>query len=127
MAKQKQTSEEVNEYRHKPTGDTLSGYVGSELDKVLAKDPDYEVVGDHTVPPELTTGDGDPPTPQSGKTKSDGGRREAADLEGLKRDELNEIALEEGVENPEGFANIKEVKTAILEASPGADTTTEEG
>jgi hypothetical protein len=117
MAKQK-TSTEVNEYRHTETEETLSAYVGSELDKVLLKDPDYEVVGERTPAPEETTPEGEPePTPQSGKTRSDGGRVTAADLEGKSRDELNDIATEAGVENPDGFANKGEVTKAILEAS----------
>ncbi len=124
MAKQTQVSEKINEYRHTPTGETQSAYVGSELDKVLATDPDYEAVGEHTLPPEVTTPEGEPePTSQSGKTRSDGGRLTVADLEGKSRDELDDLATEAGVENPEGFANKDEVKTAILEASnPGTST-----
>jgi len=123
MARNKRTSDEVNEYRHKETGETQSAYVGSELDKVLAKDGDYEVVGTRTPAPEETAPAGEPaPTPQSGKTKSDGGRTTPEDLEGKSRDELNDLATEKGVENPEGFANKDEVKTAILEATGGVPT-----
>ncbi|HSC20597.1 MAG TPA: hypothetical protein VLC07_02615 [Solirubrobacterales bacterium] len=123
MARTKRTSDEVNEYRQKETGETQSAYVGSELDKILAKDADYEVVGERTPAPEEGTPPGEaPPTSQSGKTKSDGGRTTPGDLKRLSRDELNELATEKGVENPQGFANKDELKTAILEATHGVPT-----
>jgi hypothetical protein len=123
MARKNTASEEVNEYRHRETGETLGAYVGTEQDKVLAKDEHYEVVGKRTPSPEETTPEGEPaPTPQSGKSRSEGARLRAEDLEGKSREELNDLATEAGVENPEGYANKDEVKTAILEATHGVPT-----
>jgi hypothetical protein len=123
MARKTKASDEVNEYRHKETGETFGAFVGTEQDKVLARDEDYESVGKRTPAPEETTPDQEKPTPQSGKTRSDGARTNLDDLEGKSREELNKIADEAGVQNPQGFANKDEVKSAIVEASnPGTPT-----
>jgi hypothetical protein len=118
MARTRKLAEgESNQYKNQATGETVGAFAGTELDRVYAKDPDYTVVGNHTAPPEKEGVED--ATPHSGKTKSDGGRTHASDLEGLSRDELNALALEKGVENPSGFANKGEVETAILQATHG--------
>jgi hypothetical protein len=119
MARKTRPSEEANEYIYIDGETTASAYVGTEQDKVYRSDPDWSPVGTPTLPPEeegMASA-----TPHSGKTKSDGGRTHAADLEGLSREDLNALATEKGVENPEGFANKDEVKTAILAATHGVD------
>jgi hypothetical protein len=108
---------ESNQYKNEVTGETVGAFAGSELDRVYAKDPDYTVVGNHTPPPEkIGVAEA---TPHSGKTKSEGARTHPSDLEGLSREELNALALEKGVTNPDGFANKDEVRTAIIQATPG--------
>jgi hypothetical protein len=120
MPRKTRTSDEVNEYRHIATGDTLGAYVGSEQDKVLARDTDYESVSKRTPAPEESTPEGEPdPTPQTGKSRSDGGRIHESDLEGKTREDLDKIASEAGVENPEGFPNKTELTKAILKTSHG--------
>lgn len=111
MARKNQTSTEVNEYVNKVTGETVGAYVGTEQDKVYANDADYEPLGK--------------PRPAHEEQAASGGSKEepngtgTSDMEGLSRDELNALATEHGVENPEGLANKDEVKKAILEAASG--------
>lgn len=124
MARSKQASEEVNQYRNKGTGETVGAYVGTEQDKVYAQDPDFEVVGKRTT--NVETPAEEAPTEETGKSHSEGGRIHESELEGKSRDELNDIARDAGVENPEGFANKAEVTTAILETSAAVETPAEE-
>jgi hypothetical protein len=55
MTRNTEASPKAPEYRNKETGETVGAYAGTELDKVYAKDADYEVVGDRTLPPEQET------------------------------------------------------------------------
>jgi hypothetical protein len=112
-------SPEANEYRSKVTGETVGAYVGTELDGVYASDSDYEAVGERSTAAQAPT----EPEP-TGSPDDDGTDGEqAVDLESLNRDELNTLAKERGIEEPEGLPNKGEVKAAIT----AAQAPTEEG
>jgi hypothetical protein len=107
MAK-KTTTPKSNEYVH-VDGETVSAYAGTELDKVYAKDEDYTRVTGSTPTPEATTADA-----REGE--------QPVDLDGLSRDQLDQLAAEKGVDDPASLPNKDAVKAAIAEA-----TTADEG
>jgi hypothetical protein len=126
MARSNEASPEANEYVNKVTGETAGAYVGTEQDKVYASDPDFEPVGERSTAVE-TPAEEPVPDEKTGKSRSEGGRLHESELKDKSRDELNTLAAEAGVENPEGFANKGEVITAILETSAAVETPAEEG
>lgn len=103
----------INEYRHQNGVDTLGAEVGSELDKVLAKDSDYELAGKGSpAAPEAPAEEETETTEEDGEGQS----AEEVELKSLSRDELNKLAADRGIENPGDLPNKGEVIAAIEKA-----------
>ena len=98
---------EINEYRH-IDGDTLGAAVGSELDKVLAHDSDYELVGKGS-------------SAQAAQAAGASESAEQVDLETLDRGGLNELATKLGIEGAETLPNKGAVKDAIKAAQAAGE------
>jgi hypothetical protein len=111
----------INEYRHKD-GDTQGAIVGSELDKVLAKEENWELVSKGSSAPaaQAASEEGDAPDADgAGEEKSDA----SVDLDSLDRDGLNKLATDLGIEDAESLPN----KGKVREVIEAAQAASEEG
>lgn len=95
------------------TGEVLVAPAGSELDKVLAQDPEWTLVGKRR--PEAAQASSE--TPDGGTP--DGGTPE--DLGALKRDQLNELAASLGIEDPASLSSKADVVAAIEAAQASSE------
>lgn len=90
-------------------GQTAGAYLESEPDSAFQSSPDWALAD--------SSGAAEATAEESGSV--DGGD--------YSRGELNQLALEAGVENPEGLANKSEVADAINTKRAEAEATAEEG
>jgi hypothetical protein len=95
-------SQDTHEYVN-AGGETRGAFAGTEQDKVYASDPDWTPVGKSTPATETPAGSESKGSPDDNGT----------DIDSLSRDELNALAAEKGVENPEELPNKGAVKEAI--------------
>lgn len=110
-----QTSGEVHEYVNIDTGATAGAYAGTEQDKVLRDDPDYERVTRRAAAKAAA----------EAAARDDGDGEEMPDLSSLDREQLNELAAGRGVEDPASLPNKDAVREAIV-ATYGDDGDGEE-
>jgi hypothetical protein len=119
MARNKQTPGGVHEYVHIDTEETIGAYVGTELDKVLRDDPDYERVSRRAAGREAAAKAAEASTEEDAPVLVDPNEHS--------RPELNELASEVGVEYPETLDNKGAVADAINAArAEAAEASTEE-
>lgn len=100
---------ERREFVNGQTGETQGCYAGSELESALVRDPDW------------APAKSDPGSERDGQSEK--GSVVPDELGSLKREQLNDIAHQLGVDNPEGLSNKDEVIDAINQARtlPGQD------
>jgi hypothetical protein len=101
-------SQDTHEYIN-ADGETRGAFAGTEQDKVYASDPDWTPVGKSTPATETPAGSKSTGSPDDYGT--DG--KQTSDLDSLSRDELNALAAEKGIEEPEDLPNKAAVKDAI--------------
>lgn len=104
-------SQDTHEYVN-ADGETRGAFAGTEQDKVYASDPNWTPVGKGSPATETPAGSGSP---------EDAG----TDLDSLSRDELDALATEKGVDNPEELPNKGAVKDAIQATETPAGETEE--
>lgn len=105
---------QVNEYRHSDGVNTAGVVAGTEHDLVLAADPQWELVGESQPEPEATEPEGPVETDEDTKApEPTDDPAEGIDPGDYSREELNAIAAEKGIEDPEGFGTKAEVVEAI--------------
>jgi len=95
-------SQDTHEYIN-ADGETRGAFPGTEQDKVYASDPDWTLAGKGSPATETPAGSESTGSPDDNGT----------DIDSLSRDELNALATEKGVENPEELPNKGAVKDAI--------------
>lgn len=101
-------SQDTHEYIN-ADGETRGAFAGTEQDKVYASDPDWTLAGKGSPATETPAGSESAGSPDGDGTVGE----QAPDLDSLSRDELNALAAEKGVENPEELPNKGAVKEAI--------------
>lgn len=102
---------QVNEYRHSDGVNTAGVVAGTEHDLVLAADPEWELVSESQAASEPTA---DPePVEEPKETPEPDESTEGVNPDDYSREELNAIAAQKGVEDPEGFGTKAEVAEAI--------------